>query len=139
MSSDDKPDEKKVGQSSQPNPDKETEETSQIFHLNQHPKQDFFRPGRFNRGSSDLSEGERCPQCSGPVHLRPRHPHPVGTQVLFGLSFLLLLVFFDQVQSPWIIWPWTLFQLALGLQLARARKRAKEQVLHCLRCGADLG
>ena len=74
---------------------------------------------------------------------RQEHPYPSIIQALFGISFILFLVFFDRVQAlrpagfP-IIWAWSGLQAALGIWLIRRRIRARIRILRCIRCGQAL-
>jgi len=106
---------------------------------------------------------EDCPKCGGPTSWRQEHPYPVLIHSIFGLSFLLFLVFFDRVKrATWklpfhfpvhfpgqavggphsresaLIWVWCLVQALLGALLIRGRLRAKRRILRCIRCSADL-
>jgi hypothetical protein len=92
---------------------------------------------------SRLAEGDPCPSCpegrKGELVSRPAHPYPVVTQVLFGLSFVLFLVFFDKIQMHKVwVWSWSAVQFGLGIVLVYRRRRASKRVLHCIRCGQEL-
>lgn len=96
---------------------------------------------------SRLAEGDPCPSCQskygadrkGELVLRPAHPFPVVTQVLFGLSFVLFLVFFDKIQMHKVwVWSWSAVQFILGIVLVYRRRRASKRLLHCIRCGQEL-
>jgi len=94
-----------------------------------------------------LAEGDPCPNCpqdkpgqlSGELVSRPAYPYPVITQILFGLSFVLFLIYSDKIQAHRIwVWSWCAVQFVLGMILVYRRRRASKRVLHCIRCGQDL-
>jgi hypothetical protein len=96
---------------------------------------------------SKFAEGDPCPSClaklgedkAGELVSRPAHPYPVVTQILFGLSFVLFLIYSDKIQAhrTWI-WSWCVVQFVLGIVLVYRRRRASKRVLHCIRCGQEL-
>jgi hypothetical protein len=67
--------------------------------------------------------------------LRPKAPYPVLLQVVFGLSFIAFLYFFESLKE-WIalLWIWSFFQLLVGLLLVRGRILANRLVYYCVRC-----
>ncbi len=88
---------------------------------------------------SDRSDADVCPKCGGPLADRPEHPYPVLLQALFGLSFLLFLIFFDEIRPfRTALWGWSLAQAAMGIALVRGRMRARKRVYRCIRCTAAL-
>ena len=88
---------------------------------------------------SSRGEPDICPKCGGPLTWRQKHGYPVLAQALFGLSFVGFLVLFEKVKDSRVaLWGWSLVQALLGAWLLRGRVRAKERILRCIRCGADL-
>jgi len=88
------------------------------------------------------SKGEDgiCPKCGGPTSYRQAHRYPVISQILFGLSFILFIVFNERVSAnPTWLWGWSIGQIFLGLILIRGRLRARERILRCIRCSETLG
>lgn len=70
---------------------------------------------------------------------RQEHRYPVILQLLFAISFVLFLVFFDRVRANrQLLWGWSIFQAALGAGLIRGRIRARKRVLRCIRCTPTL-
>jgi hypothetical protein len=70
---------------------------------------------------------------------RQKHRYPVVLQILFAVSFILFLIYFDQVRAhrDWL-WAWCIFQGAVGVGLIRGRVRARKRVLRCIRCSSTL-
>lgn len=71
---------------------------------------------------------------------RPAHPYPVLLQTIFGLSFIIFLIFGDKIvalghgnKTP--LWIWSAVQIMLGVLLIRRRSQAKRRVYRCIRCG----
>lgn len=88
--------------------------------------------------SSMLSD-EVCKTCSGPMRLRNARPFPVLLQSVFGISFVAFLIIQSQhLLSAKLLWIWSVFQVAVGVLLVRARYAAAKKVFICLRCGATL-
>ncbi len=76
-----------------------------------------------------------CPQCQRPMLLAPLRPFPILSQLSFGLSFVIFMIFFDRVkQYGMLIWAWCLFQIALGLYLMRRRQQARRKIYRCVVC-----
>ena len=89
--------------------------------------------------TSPYGENDLCKECNSPLVLRPMTPQPFLLTLIFGLSFItLLLITQSKKLAPSILWPWSFAQFILGMFVIRGRIRAKKMVFHCTRCDSPL-
>ncbi len=79
-----------------------------------------------------------CPKCQQTMVWRPKYPFPVVLQVVFGVSFLLFVLFVEKLPSRALVYAWTAAQILLGGLLIFGRARARQKVLRCIKCGSGL-
>jgi hypothetical protein len=88
------------------------------------------------------SSEDICPKCGGRLVVRPARPFPVVTQVLFGVSFLVFLLFSQKLKETGnlkpLLWGWTAVQAGLGILLIRQRMAARKTILVCIQCSQAL-
>ena len=85
-----------------------------------------------------LDQDVPCPKCQQLMVWRPKYPFPVVLQILFGVSFLLFVLFVEKLPSRALVYAWTAVQVALGGLLVLGRARAKQKVLRCIKCDPGL-